>query len=172
MIFQAGRIYLFFFFFFWFTKEKKTHWGWSNLPPPGHWGGSQPPPMAESFIYLFFGFARDKNGHQGWPDLFPLGRWGSRGHPQWPDLSFSSSSLFFFFFFFSSSPEKSLERAVGGGVWVVSHLFGWLISIGCFDFILNLYIFLKMLRRQLIIGRQKTPHFCHDRIATALQKDI
>jgi hypothetical protein len=30
------------------------------------------------------------------------------GHPQWPDL-------FLFFFFFL--PEKSPERAVGGGKW-------------------------------------------------------
>ena len=52
---------------------------------------------------------------------------------------------------------------VGGGsfIWLVDLL------IGCFDFILNLCIFLKMLRCQLMNGGQKTPSFCHDRMAAA-----
>jgi hypothetical protein len=53
---------------------------------------------------------------------------------------------------------------VGGGsfIWLVDLL------IGCFDFILNLCIFLKMLKCQLMNGGQKTPPFCHDRMAAAL----
>jgi hypothetical protein len=40
--------------------------------------------------------------------------------------------------------------------------------IGCFVFILNLCIFLEMLRSQLVSGGQKTPPLCHDRIVAAL----
>jgi hypothetical protein len=40
--------------------------------------------------------------------------------------------------------------------------------MGCFGFILNLCNFLKMLRCQLIIGGQKSPFFCHNRMVDAL----
>jgi hypothetical protein len=40
--------------------------------------------------------------------------------------------------------------------------------IGCFDFILNLCVFLKRMRCQLVTGGQKTPPFCHDRMAATL----
>jgi hypothetical protein len=46
----------------------------------------------------------------------------------------------------------------------------WLpnLLIGCFDFILDLCIFLKMVRCQFMSGGQKTSHLCHDRMAAAL----
>jgi hypothetical protein len=55
---------------------------------------------------------------------------------------------------------------VGGGVWAVR----WLIDlmIGCFNFILNLCVFLKRMSCHLMIGGQKTPPFCHDRMVAAL----
>jgi hypothetical protein len=40
--------------------------------------------------------------------------------------------------------------------------------IKCFVFILNLRIFLEMLRCQLVNDGQKTPLLCHDRIVAAL----
>ena len=40
--------------------------------------------------------------------------------------------------------------------------------IGCFDSILNLYIFLKKLRYQFMIREQKTLHFYYDRMRAAL----
>jgi hypothetical protein len=87
----------------------------------------------------------------------------------------AGSSSFFF------SPEKSLEASsgwrrlfarggrwvvVGGGVCTIGHLFGCLIE--CFVLILNLYIFLKMLRCQLVSGGQKIPPLSHDRMTTTL----
>jgi hypothetical protein len=42
--------------------------------------------------------------------------------------------------------------------------------MGCFDFILDWCIFLKMVRCQFMSGGQKTPHLCHDRMAAALGK--
>jgi hypothetical protein len=52
---------------------------------------------------------------------------------------------------------------VGGG-------FFWLpdLLIGCFDFILDLCIFLKMVRCQFMSGGQKTPLLHPIRMATAL----
>jgi hypothetical protein len=66
---------------------------------------------------------------------------------------------------------------VGGGVHspkVGNGSFIWLVDllIGCFDFILNLCIFLKMLMCQLMNGGQKTPPFCHDHVAAALFNTI
>jgi hypothetical protein len=63
----------------------------------------------------------------------------------------------------------------GGGRWrrpspeVGSGLFIWLLNflIECFDFIFNLCIFLKLLRCQSLNGGQKSPPFCHDRMAAA-----
>jgi hypothetical protein len=56
---------------------------------------------------------------------------------------------------------SSPVSAITGGL-----LFGYL--IGCFVLILSFYIFLKMLRCQLVSGGQKTHHLCHDRIVAAL----
>jgi hypothetical protein len=51
--------------------------------------------------------------------------------------------------------------ALGDGGW--RHL-----GTGCFDFILNLCIFLKRFRCQLISNEQKTLPLCHDHMAVAL----
>jgi hypothetical protein len=51
---------------------------------------------------------------------------------------------------------------MGGGVWA-GVLLDWV-----FVFILNLCIFLEILRCQLVSSRQKTPLLCHDRIVAAL----
>jgi hypothetical protein len=40
--------------------------------------------------------------------------------------------------------------------------------IGCFVFILNLCIFLEMLRCRLVNGGQKTTPLCHDHIVASL----
>jgi hypothetical protein len=105
--------------------------------------------------------------------ISPPGCWGGSQPPP------VAGSIFFFFFFFwvaVGSPEKSPE--VGGGWWrpspeVGGGLFIWLLDllIGYFDFIFNLYIFLKLLRCQLMNSGQKTPPFCHDHmIATPILK--
>jgi hypothetical protein len=86
-----------------------------------------------------------------------------------------AGSIFFFFFVH----WKSHQRWVVGGGWRRPFAEGgqWVfylvdLLIGCFDFILNLCIFLKMLRCQLMNGGQKTPHFCHDHVAAALFNTI
>jgi hypothetical protein len=48
---------------------------------------------------------------------------------------------------------------VGDSAWAGDPLFGCLIK--CFIFILNLYIFLKMLKYQLMSNGLKIPHLCH-----------
>jgi hypothetical protein len=63
---------------------------------------------------------------------------------------------------FFCSPEKSPEVGGGSFIWLVDLL------IEYFDFILNLCIFFKMLRCQLISGGQKISAFCHDHMAATL----
>jgi hypothetical protein len=46
--------------------------------------------------------------------------------------------------------------ATGGGIWAGSPLFGCL--IGCFVLILNLCVFLEMMRCQVMSGGQKITH--------------
>jgi hypothetical protein len=53
--------------------------------------------------------------------------------------------------------------------WAVNTVWLHDLLIGCFDFILDLCIFLKMVRCQFMSGGQKTPPFCHDRMAPALK---
>jgi hypothetical protein len=52
---------------------------------------------------------------------------------------------------------------VGGSIWE-----GVLLDWVFFFFILNLCIFLEMLRCQLVNGGQKTSPLCHDRIVAAI----
>jgi hypothetical protein len=80
------------------------------------------------------------------------------GHPQWLSLS-----LFFFFFLFAGC---EWWVAAGGGIWAGSPLFGCL--IGCFVLILNLCVFLEMMRCQVMSGGQKITHLCNYRITAAL----
>jgi hypothetical protein len=99
--------------------------------------------------------------------ISPPGRWGGLQPPP------MAGSIFFFSFFFFVRRKSRRRWTVGGSICsleVGSGSFIWLVDllIGCFDFILNLCIFLKMLKCQLTSGGQKTPPFCHDRMATAL----
>jgi hypothetical protein len=97
-----------------------------------------------SFFFSFFVIGRkDKNGHWGWPDLSPLAVGVDCGHSQWPDLL-----LFFSFSFFGFAGKVARD----GGGW--RHL-----GTECFDFILNLCIFLKRLMCQLMSVGQKNPTF-------------
>ena len=93
--------------------------------------------------------------------ISPPGHWGGSRPPP------MAGSIFFF-----CSLESRWRWAVGGGVHspeVGGRSFIWLVDllIECFDFILNLCIFLKMLKCQLMNGRQKTYPFCHDRMVAA-----
>jgi hypothetical protein len=74
-----------------------------------------------------------------------------------------------FLFFLSFLPEKSSE--VDGGWRHLSGvpLFGCLIE--CLVLILNLYIFLEILRCQLVSDEQKTIPLYHDCIAIATQRN-
>jgi hypothetical protein len=122
--------------------------------PQAAGSGSRPPPVAGS-IYLFF--------------FFFFVRWFAG---ETNKATESGRIYLLFFFFFAARNVAGGGRWVaalfaGGGRWVI-HLVAWLIR--CFDFILNLCIFLKMVRRQHMNGGQKTPPFCHDRMAAALMQ--
>ena len=131
--------------------------------PQAAGGGLGPPPVdgyISFFFFLFFWWfvEETKMAIGGWPNLSPLVVGVDSGHSQWPD-------------FFLGSPKKSPEMEVGGGVCSPKVGGGWRwwrLGTGCFDSILNLYIFFKSLRCQLMSGEQKTPPLCHDRMATAL----
>jgi hypothetical protein len=60
----------------------------------------------------------------------------------------------------------SPEVAVGDGGRRLSNLV--VAMIWCFDFILNLCVFLKRMRCQHVIGGKNPPLFCHDRMAATL----
>ena len=79
----------------------------------------------------------------------------------WPTARFGRDpvvgSLFFLF----------TEKVVEGRQWVAASGRVFCL-IRCFVFILNLCIFLEMLRCQLMNGGQKTPPLCHDHIVAAL----
>jgi hypothetical protein len=95
----------------------------------------------------------------------PLAVAVDRGHPQWPDL-----------FFFWVRRKSRRRWAANGGGWqrlspeVGGGFFIWWLDllIWCIDFIFSLCIFLKLLKCQLMNGGQKSPPFCHDRMAAAL----
>jgi hypothetical protein len=180
-----GRI--FFFFFLACQRDKNGHWGWLDLSPPGRWGGSQPPPVARSIslsslffllsfffflFFFFFFFLCHSPERRKWPlgvvgSLSP-GRWGGSRPLLVAGSSSSSSfsfSLFFFFFFCVRRKCHQRWQWVAASVrrrWAVGD-YGWRhLGTGCFDFILNLCIFLKRLRCQLMSGEQKTLLLCHD----------
>jgi hypothetical protein len=111
--------------------------------------------VAGSISFFFFGSSKRQ--------IWPLRVAGSLPLAVGVDAATPSGRIYLFFFFLL---EKSSEVGGGSFIWLVDLL------IVCFDFILNLCIFLKMLRCQLMSGGQKTPPFCHDHMATALKQDI